>query len=857
MNAGIRYTYLFFIGCFLFTGFWASAQITVQGEPASFSYGLEQLQAEALMPALNMRLINQENAIREQNGKNPAVGEILPADLKPSNAGQWTNLPGGGKIWRLKVSTDDALATTLYFDGFNLPEGGLLWVYTEDHREVTGAFSHLNNPDNGIFSTGMIDADHTIVEYFVPDGISTNEDPFRIKGVGHAYRGVPNQLAKGFGDSDPCQVNANCAEGDNWEDQKNSVARIIVVLGAQQFLCTGSVVNNTSSDCTPYFLTAWHCAEGVTNADLANWVFYFNYEAPGCSNPASEAGLNNEFLVGATMRSNSADGGGNSGSDFLLIELTSNIPNSYNVYYAGWDRGNASSSSGTSIHHPSGDIMKISTYSSNLLSTSWGGTVAGTHWRVVWNGTSNGHGVTEGGSSGSAIYGSNGLIKGTLTGGGSFCTSTGSPDAYGKLSYSWASNGTQNNRRLSPWLDPVGSGQTTLQGVYFPCVVAANDAGITQIISPNGSVCGSTFTPEVTIRNFGTLPLTSVEVGYRINAGPDQLVGPFTGSLPPGASTTVTLPPIPTPNSSFTFEAYTVLPNNTQDGNNANNQSSTFNSIVQTFDPPFVQAFEFPIFPPSGMQVFNPDNDDFEWDLNTGVGQGGFGSSDGAAKMNNYDGTQANNPRGTSDWLLLPVLDLSNTFGTSMTFDLAHADFAGSSTAETDSLILAYSVDCGETFQEVWRAGGPDLETAPATTDPFIPTANDWQTFSFNLDVLDDESSVQIALINVSDWGNDTYIDNINFSFTSTDVEDPIVELDLNVFPNPSNGRFNVQLAQASASELQIEVFNSVGQQVYQENGSWTNLERSIDLSDQATGVYFLRVQGEGVLETRRVVILD
>ncbi|MEO1437465.1 MAG: T9SS type A sorting domain-containing protein [Bacteroidota bacterium] len=857
MNVRIHYSYFLMLACLFLSGFGATAQITVKGEPASFYYTLDQLQAEEMMPALNMRLINTENEIREQNGKIPAVGEHIPADLKPSNSGQWTDLPNGGKIWRLKISTDGALATTLYYDNFDLPKGALLWVYTEDHRHLTGAFSAANKPANGVFSTGMIEADHTIIEYFVPQGVNTAADPFRIKGVGHMYRSMPSLTQKGFGDSDPCQVNANCSEGDAWEDQKNSVARIIGQIGNQFFFCTGSVINNTASDCTPYFLTAWHCAEGASTSDFANWLFYFNYEAPGCSNPASEAGLNNQFLTGAVMRSNSADGGGNTGSDFLLLEFTSNIPSSYNVFYAGWDRTNSTSNTGVSIHHPAGDIMKVSTYNSNLLSTSWGGQVANTHWRVVWNNTSNGHGVTEGGSSGSAIYGSNGLIKGTLTGGGSFCTATSSPDAYGKMSYSWASNGLGNNRRLQPWLDPSNTGAGSLQGVYFPCVVAANDAGVTQIVSPNGPVCGSSFVPEVTIRNFGTAFLNNVEIFYSINGGTPIFSGAFNVNLAQGASTTLSLPSVATPASSFTFEVITAFPNGSPDGNTANDAVSVFNSIVQTFNPPFVQGFEFPIFPPSGMQVFNPDNDDFEWDLNTGSGQGGFGSSNGAAKMNNYDGTQANNPRGTADWLLLPVLDLSNTFGTSMTFDLAHADFAGSSTPETDSLVLAYSTDCGQTFFEVWRAGGPDLETAAATSDPFVPGAGDWQTFNFNMNFLDNEPNVQIALINVSDWGNDTYIDNINFSFTSTDVEDPLVELDLNVFPNPSNGLFNIQLSQANASELQIEVFNAVGQQVYRENGTWTNLERSIDLSGQSAGVYFLRVQGEGVLETRRLVVLD
>ena len=90
-------------------------------------------------------------------------------------------------------------------------------------------------------------------------------------------------------------------------------------------------------------------------------------------------------------------------------------------------------------------------------------------WRVFWASTDNGHGVTEGGSSGSPIFNQDGHIVGTLSGGSSYCDYPNYPDYYGKLSYHWLSNGAADNRRLKPWLDPTESGVTTLEG-YDPYV---------------------------------------------------------------------------------------------------------------------------------------------------------------------------------------------------------------------------------------------------------------------------------------------------------------------------------------------------------------------------------------------------
>ena len=105
----------------------------------------------------------------------------------------------------------------------------------------------------------------------------------------------------------------------------------------------------------------------------------------------------------------------------------------------------------------------------NTVSSSWGST-PNTHWRLIWTANANGHGVTEGGSSGSPIFNnSSGRIVGTLTGGGSYCNATNQPDFYGKVSYHWISNGTTNNRRLKPFLDPANTGALTQNGSANPC----------------------------------------------------------------------------------------------------------------------------------------------------------------------------------------------------------------------------------------------------------------------------------------------------------------------------------------------------------------------------------------------------
>jgi hypothetical protein len=141
----------------------------------------------------------------------------------------------------------------------------------------------------------------------------------------------------------------------------------------------------------------------------------------------------------------------------------------FNAYWNGWNANTSVTTGGACIHHPAGDIKKISTFTGNTVSTQWG-SASGSHWRVTWTSNSNGHGVTEGGSSGSPLFnGSQGYVIGTLTGGASFCTAPSAPDQYGKMSFHWTNNGTATNRQLKPWLDPNNTGVLEFAGSSNPC----------------------------------------------------------------------------------------------------------------------------------------------------------------------------------------------------------------------------------------------------------------------------------------------------------------------------------------------------------------------------------------------------
>ncbi|HEX2616959.1 MAG TPA: hypothetical protein VHL57_05405, partial [Flavobacteriales bacterium] len=437
----------------------ALAQISVGGVPYGLRMGLDRTAIPTVHSApFDAEAVAAEDAERESKHILPAYGRSLAVDADLHNAGTWTDLPNGDRVWRLRIVSDGALATELYYEDLFLPNDAALYLYDDAGEQLVGGFTGVNNKASGLFATAQLLGESCIVEYYEPHAVA-GQGHFRIAKVGHAYRQVRDAAA------DACEVDVNCSEGANWTEQRDGVVRISVTEDGVQGWCTGSLVNNVEQNCRAFILTANHCGINPSADDYAQWKFYFKYQRPGCDQGTALAGSS---LTGCAERGESNDNGGDSGSDFLLVEADDPIPNNFNPYWCGWDATGTGGSNGVCIHHPSGDEKKISTYTSNLSSSTWF-TVPNTHWRVTWAGTANGHGVTEGGSSGSPLFNSAHRIIGTLTGGGSDCNSPSNPDLFGKMSYHWQSDPGPTADKLKNWLDPNSTGTLTMDGSYGPC----------------------------------------------------------------------------------------------------------------------------------------------------------------------------------------------------------------------------------------------------------------------------------------------------------------------------------------------------------------------------------------------------
>ena len=466
----------------------AFSQVERGGVPRSF---LTQLKSQIQLIEIvspDLQAIQAEDDEDAHLEKSYRVGVEVPVNVSLIDEGHWEYFADGGRICRLILNCTGAQGLGINFGKVQLPAGSDLFVYTPDKQNVLGAFTASEILDNHLFTTRPVYGDKICIEYYEPFNNIGNAE-IQISGLTYMYRSFEkiNSIELKSSSSGSCEVNVNCEEGQNWQNQKQGIVKILTKVGTKFFYCSGTLMNNTAQDFTGLMLTASHCSNDffgghATADDYKRWVFYFNYESPDCISTV----VKEQTILGAEMLATS-DSPSNIGSDFLLLRFLENIPPKYNPYYCGWDAGNSNSSSGVCMHHPDGDIKKISTYISPLTSGTWGST-PNTHWIVRWASTVNGHGVTEGGSSGSPLFDDEGLVIGTLTGGESSCQNPTGPDMYGKVSFSWESNGSSPAQQLKPWLDPENTGITKQPGSFNAKLAVADFSASSLIIPVGGTI---------------------------------------------------------------------------------------------------------------------------------------------------------------------------------------------------------------------------------------------------------------------------------------------------------------------------------------------------------------------------------
>ncbi|HLG36278.1 MAG TPA: T9SS type A sorting domain-containing protein [Bacteroidia bacterium] len=404
------------------------------------------------------------------------------------------------------------------------------------------------------------------------------------------------------------------------------------------------------------------------------------------------------------------------------------------------------------------------------------------------------------------------------------------------------------NARMQAVLSTYPYNGLTVSNGCVPVPLFAYDAAITDIIIPEGIVCTASFSPLVTLRNWGQNGLTSCIITYQVDVNPAQTFF-WTGNLGSLSSISVTLNPITVSTGMHTFTASTSQPNGFADGQTMNDQTNSLFTAFNGGAPvPLSQGFEATTFVPANWTLSNPDNG-ITWVRTTQASKTGVAS----AKIGNIYYSSI----GQKDEMRIFPLDLTAMTNPVLSFEMAYTYYIFNNPPNpslnfTDTLSVLISTDCGQTFSELFKKGGNQLSTVapvPNTSSEFIPTANDWRLETIPLYAYQSVSDAIIIFQNKTGWGNALYIDDINIMST-IGIDELAADSFASVYPNPSNGIFTITSREEITS---VEIYNEIGEQVCNSKAGCQKQE--IDLSTQPKGIYFIKVKSEDKISTRKIVV--
>ena len=406
------------------------------------------------------------------------IGREVDGTPATSDALQWTPV-NGGYVARWEVTSAGAAALRVALSARAIdPAAQVRFAGSDAPQTVYGPVSGAELAAQHHYWSPVLEGERATVEVFVPSPLGLQ---LTVPQVSHLFVSLLNpdleRLAKV---AQACEIDFICRSPSDAQlaQTGRAVTRMAITEEGSTGFCTGTLLNPTDNSQTPYFLSAAHC---VSTPEAARSITnYYFYERTTCGggvlNPSAV-----QVAGGATLLY------ANVSNDFSFMRLNTAPP--AGAVLAGWDASFPTIGTPvTIVHHPDADVKKVTLGSVTSLGPAFQSLATGHFQRATWLGVSTG--VTEGGSSGSALFTGNASAgyraRGGLLGGPSSCTATTANlfDDYSRLDLAYG--------YIAQYLAPGSQPALTEQTVANPGFEGtASWSQTTNIITTDASVARS------------------------------------------------------------------------------------------------------------------------------------------------------------------------------------------------------------------------------------------------------------------------------------------------------------------------------------------------------------------------------
>lgn len=143
------------------------------------------------------------------------------------------------------------------------------------------------------------------------------------------------------------------------------------------------------------------------------------------------------------------------------------------------------------------------------------------------------------------------------------------------------------------------------------------------------------------------------------------------------------------------------------------------------------------------------------------------------------------------------------------------------------------SIGTNPNTQYSWNFGDNQTSSAQNPTNTYTATG----TYTVCLTISVPSSFGNICI--------DTFCNTVNVQCGTTNgVSNILNEKTISIYPNPSNGKFQLANKQTTLDNLKMTIYNAVGEKIYSTKTGNSQL-LTVDISSQPNGVYFLKISSK------------